>query len=59
MVTWVPTVPLAGLKLVICGVGETIVTVEVADFVESATDVAVIVTVDGLGTAGGAVYEVV
>jgi len=59
MVTWLPTVPLAGLTLVICGVGATIVTVEVADFVGSATDVAVIVTVDGLGTVGGAVYEVV
>lgn len=34
-------------------------TVEVADFVGSATDVAVIVIVDGLGTVGGAVYEVV
>ena len=59
MVTWVPAVPLAGLRPVICGVGEAIVMVEVADFVGSATDVAVSVTVGGLGTTGGALYEVV
>lgn len=59
MVTRVLIVPLVGLRPVILGAGGTIVTVEVADFVGSATDVAVIVTEGGLGTAGGAVYEVV
>lgn len=59
MVTWVAIEPLAGLRPVMCGAGETIVTVEVADFVGSATDVAVIVTVGGFGTVPGAVYDVV
>lgn len=59
MVTRVLIVPLVGLRPVILGAGGTIVTVEVADFVGSATDVAVTVTEGGFGTAGGAVYEVV
>ena len=44
-------------RVVVLTVGAaTTVTVAVADFVVSPTDVAVTVTVAGLGTAGGAVY---
>lgn len=57
MVTEVPTFPDVGERLVM--LGPVIVMVEVADFVGSATDVAVSITVGGLGTVGGAVYEVV
>lgn len=54
MVTGVPTGPDEGLRLVSVAGGGNTVMVPVPDFVGSNTEVAVRVTVGGLGTAGGA-----
>ena len=53
IVTDVPTGPDVGEMLVMLGPG-VIVMIEVADFVGSATDVAVSVTVGGFGATAGA-----
>jgi hypothetical protein len=49
------TGPEAGLRLVMLGTGGVTVIAAVPDLVGSATEVAVSVTIGGLGTADGAV----
>jgi len=55
IVTVVPTVADVGLRLVMVGTAWVTVIVADADFVGSATDVAVTVTIGGFGTVDGAV----
>jgi len=50
--TEVPTEPEVGLRLEMLGLGTSVI-VAAADLVGSATEVAVSVTVGGLGTAAG------
>lgn len=58
IVTCVPTGPTVGFTLVMLAGGGSTVIIALPDFVGSATEVAVTVTVRGLGTTDGAIYPV-
>jgi uncharacterized spore protein YtfJ len=53
---WLPVTTVAVVGEIVTATGATIVTEAVADFVGSATEVALTDTCAGLGTAAGAVY---